>query len=274
MTATKQQPIAGYRISDPSDPTIKPWLSETPDDNGYTSEPLYAGAAPVAVARWGVAAWMTPEGDRVVTAETMDGARKDGGASLSSLRPYTVALVRAGEPAAAAPALEAPAAPVRQPLTGQEIINRFDFLEGVVNEHYYLKIVKVAEGIQADALAAAPKAPAAPVGDEREAFEAWIKRDGGDLSTFGSGQNRHYNNSAVNNAWTGWSSRAKLAAPAAPAVDASDTALLDARGGWSASASQSSPSLKARGMPSAARLKSLRAWAWMCHGPMAIPRKT
>ncbi|WP_324622601.1 hypothetical protein [Delftia lacustris] len=228
MTATKQQPIAGYRISDPSDPTIKPWLSETPDDNGYTSEPLYAGAAPVAVARWGVAAWMTPEGDRVVTAETMDGARKDGGASLSSLRPYTVALVRAGEPAAAAPALEAPAAPVRQPLTGQEIINRFDFLEGVVNEHYYLKIVKVAEGIQADALAAAPKAPAAPVGDEREAFEAWIKRDGGDLSTFGSGQNRHYNNSAVNNAWTGWSSRAKLAAPAAPAVDASDTALLDA----------------------------------------------
>ncbi|WP_289241989.1 hypothetical protein [Delftia sp.] len=50
---------------------------------------------------------MTPEGDRVVTAETMDGARKDGGASLSSLRPYTVALVRG----AVAPALEAPAGP-------------------------------------------------------------------------------------------------------------------------------------------------------------------
>lgn len=63
-------------------------------------------------------------------------------------------------------------------------------------------------------------APAAPSGDERAAFEAWIKKDGGDLSTFGSGQNRHYNNSAVNNAWTGWSSRAALAAPAAPAVDA------------------------------------------------------
>ncbi|MXN28738.1 hypothetical protein [Delftia sp. CH05] len=106
MTATKQQPIAGYRISDPSDPTIKPWLSETPDDNGYTSEPLYAGAAPAAVAPQGVVAWMTPEGDRVVTAETMDGARKDGGASLSSLRPYTVALVRG----AVAPAQEAPAA--------------------------------------------------------------------------------------------------------------------------------------------------------------------
>ena len=63
-------------------------------------------------------------------------------------------------------------------------------------------------------------APAAPSADEREAFEAWIKKDGGDLSTFGSGQNRHYNNSAVNNAWTGWSSRAAQAAPAAPAVDA------------------------------------------------------
>lgn len=44
------QPVVGHRISDPSDPTIKPWLSETPDDNGYTSEPLYAGAAPAAVA--------------------------------------------------------------------------------------------------------------------------------------------------------------------------------------------------------------------------------
>ena len=53
MTATKQQPIAGYHISDPSDPTIKPWLSDTPDDNGYTSEPLYAGAAPAAVAPQG-----------------------------------------------------------------------------------------------------------------------------------------------------------------------------------------------------------------------------
>lgn len=68
--------------------------------------------------------------------------------------------------------------------------------------------------------AAAPQAPAAPSADERAAFEAWIKKDGGDLSTFGSGQNRHYNNSAVNNAWTGWCSRAALAAPAAPAVDA------------------------------------------------------
>ncbi|QPS10319.1 hypothetical protein I6G66_10110 [Delftia acidovorans] len=60
----------------------------------------------------------------------------------------------------AAAALEAPAVPGRRPLTEQEIINRFDFLEGVVNEHYYLKIVKVVAGIQAAALAAAPQAEA------------------------------------------------------------------------------------------------------------------
>ena len=51
-------------------------------------------AAPAAVAG-PVAAWMTPEGDRVVTEATMAGARKDGGAMLSSMRPYTVALVPA-----------------------------------------------------------------------------------------------------------------------------------------------------------------------------------
>lgn len=54
-------------------------------------------AAPAAVA-----AWMTPEGDRVVTEATMAGARKDGGAMLSSMRPYTVALVRAIDAARAA----------------------------------------------------------------------------------------------------------------------------------------------------------------------------
>lgn len=48
--------------------------------------------------------------------------------------------------------------------------------------------------------------------DEREAFEAWIRKDAGDLSTFGSGENRHYRNSAVNNAWGGWKERAARAA--------------------------------------------------------------
>ncbi len=47
------------------------------------------------------AAWMTPEGDRVVTEATMASARKDGGAMLSSLRPFTVALARAAAPAQA-----------------------------------------------------------------------------------------------------------------------------------------------------------------------------
>ena len=179
MTATKQQPIAGYRISDPSDPTIKPWLSETPDDNGYTSEPLYAGAAPVAVARWGVAAWMTPEGDRVVTAETMDGARKDGGASLSSLRPYTVALVRAGEPAAAAPALEAPAAPVRQVLTDAQITHLQETRVGEPSPSRPIDAsdwMNFARAIEAAALAALAKCDPAWRQGQRELLQYVARR--------------------------------------------------------------------------------------------------
>ena len=45
---------------------------------------------------------------------------------------------------------------------------------------------------------------------EREAFEAFIRKDAGDLSTFGSGANVHYQNSAVNNAWGGWKARSAL----------------------------------------------------------------
>lgn len=45
-----------------------------------------------------VSAWMTPEGDRVVPETTMAAARRDGGAMLSSLQPYTVALGRIALP--------------------------------------------------------------------------------------------------------------------------------------------------------------------------------
>lgn len=40
--------------------------------------------------------------------------------------------------------------------------------------------------------------------EQRSEFEAWIRKDGGDLKTFGREPNRHYVNSAVNNAWDGW----------------------------------------------------------------------
>jgi len=53
-------------------------------------------------------------------------------------------------------------------------------------------------------------APRLDEGSEREAFEAEIRKDAGDLSTFGSGVNLHYRNSAVNNAWGGWKARAAL----------------------------------------------------------------
>lgn len=55
-----------------------------------------------AVAGQDVMAWMTQEGDRVVTARTMGAARRGGGAMLSSLRDYSVALVRANVDAAMA----------------------------------------------------------------------------------------------------------------------------------------------------------------------------
>lgn len=54
---------------------------------------------------------------------------------------------------------------------------------------------------------------------DRENFETWIKEHGGDLSTFGSGQNTHYRNSAVNNAWTGLQARAAPASAPAAAID-------------------------------------------------------
>lgn len=83
-------------------------------------------------------------------------------------------------------------------------------------------------------VATTPAQPAAPQGvayaelpDERAAFEAWIKKDCGDLSTFGSGQNIHYSNTAVNNAWTGWKARAsngQAPAGATPDSDAMDEA--------------------------------------------------
>lgn len=59
-----------------------------------------------------------------------------------------------------------------------------------------------------DASSAQPAEPAQRLTDERAAFEAWIRKDGGDLSTFGHVPDMHYRNSAVNNAWTGWQARA------------------------------------------------------------------
>lgn len=43
-------------------------------------------------------AWMTQEGDRVATEKTMNAARRGGGAMLTSLHSYSVALVRAAAP--------------------------------------------------------------------------------------------------------------------------------------------------------------------------------
>ena len=50
---------------------------------------------------------------------------------------------------------------------------------------------------------------------EREAFEAHIAKDCGDLSMFGVGKNMHYCNSSVNHEWEGWKARAALLQPTA-----------------------------------------------------------
>lgn len=47
-----------------------------------------------------VCAWMTEDGERVVSATTKEGQVRDGGASASAMRPYTVPLVRVGAAAA------------------------------------------------------------------------------------------------------------------------------------------------------------------------------
>ena len=163
------QPIAGYRISDPSDPTIKPWLSDTPDDNGYTSEPLYAGAAPAAVAPQGgypplpAAAW---EARRVRLVLQEDA--------------YTAAQMRAyfdlGRQHAAAPVPEASAAPVHQVLTDAQITHLQETRVGEPSPSRPIDAsdwTNFARAIEAAALAALAKCgPALPVDVVRAAHAA------------------------------------------------------------------------------------------------------
>lgn len=77
-----------------------------------------------------------------------------------------------------------------------------------------LRAQKTVEALQDCPLAAAPSTPPPAVVDERETFEAFIAKDGGDLHTFGTGADMHYRNSGVNHTWIGWKARARLAAHA------------------------------------------------------------
>ncbi|SDZ49521.1 hypothetical protein [Delftia lacustris] len=70
-----------------------------------------AGAAPAAVAPQGVVAWMHPETLNVISAaHKHDMSTEYGAETRRKAESHSVALVRAGEPAVAAPALEAPPA--------------------------------------------------------------------------------------------------------------------------------------------------------------------
>ncbi|SDZ53805.1 hypothetical protein, partial [Delftia lacustris] len=187
------QPIAGYRISDPSDPTIKPWLSDTPDDNGYTSEPLYAGAAPAAVAPFGYVNthtgqffkdvepcrqgneghWRTvylqpsavagaaPAGWQLVPAtptrewiaSVADGGYED--CDCASL----IADILSRAPAA--PALEAPAAPAPAVPDDWRLVpaNPTDAMLGAAQKAWLADPLRRSSTLYAAALAAAPQAP-------------------------------------------------------------------------------------------------------------------
>ena len=81
------------------------------------------------------------------------------------------------------------------------------WLESITGGHHPASLAKFARAVLAKWGTPQP----APL-SEREAFEAWIEKDGGDLSTFGTPPNMHYRNSAVNNAWVAWKARAALAA--------------------------------------------------------------
>ena len=88
------------------------------------------------------------------------------------------------------------------------LVNTGEVRNGLEMYERHDKFVPLAD---CEVLYTAPQPTPAPV-SEREAFEAWIEKDGGDLGTFGTPPNMHYRNGAVNNAWVAWQARAAIAA--------------------------------------------------------------
>jgi ribosomal protein L7/L12 len=194
-------------------------------DGGETfikGEPLYA--APVAPrADEEPMAWADGEG-RVLSAAQMENARNHQGEPGKIVAAqYSTPLYppRAGEESKTYRDFLAfddhestPPAPAKR----EETLTRqlIDAAFGKLESEWWSKPDLFAEG--ARFATPAPTATAEP--SEREAFEAHIRKDCGDLRTFGRGQHLHYLNSAVNNAWGGWMARATLKAAPGSAADA------------------------------------------------------
>lgn len=134
-----------------------------------------AGAAPAAVAPLGVVAWMHPVTLDVIHADRkQEWATRYGPGGQSKAEGYSVAMVRADQSAAgAAPALEAPAAPVRKPLTRDEVaawaaetLEEVDYPVLCKTAPCAFELLNLLEAFARDhgITAAAPQAPAAPVG--------------------------------------------------------------------------------------------------------------
>lgn len=94
-------------------------------------------------------AWLTPELDRVVTEKTMAGARKDGGAILSSLRGHTVPAYATPQP----PAEQGEELSdeqiddyLNQPVPGGSIVRDwFSFPRGLQNVRNVVRIIVTAD---------------------------------------------------------------------------------------------------------------------------------
>ena len=124
-------------------------------------------AAPATVVPQGVVAWMHPETLHVISAaHKHDMSTEYGAETRRKAESYSVALVRAGEPAAAAPALEAPAAPAGEGSLPSSFDVRIalqfihDTFKKDLDAGYRTKDKEFAVSVAAPALASAPQAPA------------------------------------------------------------------------------------------------------------------
>ncbi len=247
------QPVAGYRISDPSDPELGFWFSETPCAEGYTSEPLYAGAAPAAVAPRGeypqlpeAAVWSVAGEDGMPTLGKgwMFSPVQQGNAKLPLFTAQQMwAYHDLGRQSAhKAPALEAPAAPadgatpgpwfVRKREVNGELRDCFvaapdcqglaydacilcddEYHDGVGRKLADCELIVAAVNQHRAALAAAPQAPAVPVAVTTRAELEKLQGGAGSMATIFPADA------------SGFPVRL-YAEPAAPAVDAALNALI------------------------------------------------
>lgn len=98
--AAGQEPVAWSRKSDAEWMAARGYMTVSEKRDGDWCIPLYATPVPAKAVPdgWRLLAWAHEDG-RVIGAETMETARRDGGATLSSVKGYTIPLYAAPEAA-------------------------------------------------------------------------------------------------------------------------------------------------------------------------------